>query len=220
MREGGELQIRADSQRPGGDDRDRVTEPPTPSVHRNDPGGSVARNRSPLREKAVLGAGIVAGVIGLGMLARDGTRPARLVSSEDGRGGGIIVREEVTMVWLPREWAALASTESTGDSLRSPEALRAHLASSGPRDRWYALVLKGHQRDGKSVTRTFIRVPRRDPEILKELHGVLIVAAGAPRPSGFMDYTTTRFMLIPPELECLDAEAVFAKHSLGDFAFH
>src|SRR5262249_14925207 len=127
--------------------------------------------------------------------------------------------EEATAIWLPEEWITLAASSSSRELVQSPQVLRTHLTNRGQEDYWYVLSLKGHQANGKTITRRFLCVPGRQPEHFEQFRDVLATAAGRPGSRGIIDYTNAQVMPIPDELKDLDPQQAYDKLSSTKMIF-
>ena len=68
---------------------------------------------------------------------------------EDPPSSGIVVRTEVTALWIPRALRDVAQGEAGAPVFRSPEALQIELKRRGLNDAWYALTYRSHQVNGE-----------------------------------------------------------------------
>ena len=78
------------------------------------------------------------------------------------------------------------------------KAWKATLERHGHENICYALLVRGHQINGRSSDITFVRYPHREPEHFQELLDLLVAAAGRP-PVGnpTVDYSRTTLQIAP-----------------------
>ena len=130
--------------------------------------------------------------------------PIEAPAPEGPPGSGIILRTEVTAIWMPRALRDLARHQAGSPVGRSPEELQTCLGRNGWRAAWYALTYRGHQVNGESGEITQIRRLSEAADHLGELQAVMATAAG--RPPGFegRDLSHAGVEVIPDALQALD----------------
>jgi hypothetical protein len=120
-------------------------------------------------------------------------------------GSGVVIRTEVTAIWLSQALRELALHQAGPPVDNSPEKVQSYLALNGWRDAWYALTYRGYQVNGQSGETTQIRWLSEAGDHLDELHAVIATATG--RPPRFEDrrYSHTRVEIIPDTLQAVDS---------------
>lgn len=114
-------------------------------------------------------------------------------------GAGIIVRSEVTHLWLPETLRALASLQSSSSPVRNHEDLRQFLEQRQRLTLQYAMTVRGHQVNGRHSDITFIRRPYEDPRCFQELLDILAIADGKPGRVTALDFTVASVHVIADE---------------------
>lgn len=109
-------------------------------------------------------------------------------------GEGIVVRTEVTAVWLPR---ALLLHQADLAAVRSREQLESYLTLHGLRATSYALTYRGHQVDGGSADLTQVRRADEWAAHFAEFQGVFSTAVGRPPNQVAMDFSGAEIRLLP-----------------------
>jgi hypothetical protein len=122
----------------------------------------------------------------------------------DQPGSGIVVRTEVTVLWIPRVLLDFAQGEAGRPTLRPPEVLRSELTRRGMNDAWYALTYRGYNASGKFGEVTQIRRLSDAAAHLNELQAVMATAAGNSTRSNALDFLHTRVEIIPDALQAVD----------------
>jgi hypothetical protein len=64
-------------------------------------------------------------------------------------GSGIVLRTEVTTIWLPRALRDLARLKAGKSGDRFPEDLKTYLGPNWWETAWYAFCYRGHQVNGR-----------------------------------------------------------------------
>jgi hypothetical protein len=122
----------------------------------------------------------------------------------DQPGSGIVVRTEVTVLWIPLSLLDLAQDEAGRPTLRPPEVLRSELTRRGMNDAWYALTYRGYNASGTFGEVTQIRCLSDAAAHLNELQAVMATAAGNSTRSNALDFLHTRVEIIPDALQAVD----------------
>jgi hypothetical protein len=89
----------------------------------------------------------ILGLIWVGMMRRDS--PAKAPGPEEPPGSGIVLRTEVTAVWIPRALLDVAQGEAGAPVFRSPDAPHTELKRRGLNDMWYSITYRHHQVNGE-----------------------------------------------------------------------
>jgi hypothetical protein len=97
---------------------------------------------------------------------------------QDPPGSGIIVRTEVTALWIPRALRDVAQGHRGASVCRSPEALQTELKRRGLNNAWYALTYRGYQVNGDSAEITQVRRISEAPAHIEEFQDMMAKAAG------------------------------------------
>lgn len=119
-------------------------------------------------------------------------------------GSGIVVRNEVTTLWIPRALHDVVQGEAGAPVLLSPEALPIELKRLGLNDAWYALTYRGHKVNGEFGEITQIRRLSAAADHLDELQDVMATAAGRPARYEAVDFSRARVEVIPDTLLAVD----------------
>jgi hypothetical protein len=130
--------------------------------------------------------------------------PAGAPVPEDPPGSGIIVRTEVTALWIPCALRDVAQGEADAPIFRSSEALQTELKRRGLNDAWYALTYRGHQVNGEFREITQIRRLSEAADHLHELQDVMAAAAGRPPRHAARDFSNARVEVIPDARQAID----------------
>ena len=128
--------------------------------------------------------------------------PSEAPASEGPPGSGIVLRTEVTAIWMPQALRELARHQAGSLVERSPEELRTYLERDGWRAAWYALTYRCHQVNGESTEITQIRRLSEVADHLDELRAVMAAAAG--RPPRYEGSSHARVEVIPEALQAVD----------------
>jgi hypothetical protein len=142
----------------------------------------------------------IAGIVGLVSVSFQAEAPGPDVSG----GSGIIVRTEVTALWIPRALHDVAQSEAGAPVFLSPEALLTELRRRGLNAAWYALTFRVHQVNGESGEITQIRRLIDAADYLDELQAVIATAAGRPPRSEDGGFSHARVEVIPDTLQTVD----------------
>jgi hypothetical protein len=103
----------------------------------------------------------------VGMMRRDS--PAEAPAAEEPPGSGIVLRTEITWIWVPQALCDLARQRADPLVALSPQELQTQLARKGWRDGWYAFSYRGHQINGRYGDITQIRLLIEAADHLEEL---------------------------------------------------
>jgi hypothetical protein len=148
-------------------------------------------------------------LICLGPMRRDS--PAGGPVIEGPPDSGVVVRTEVTAVWIPQALCELARGRAGPRVDCSPEEVQIYLARHGWRVAWYALTCRGYQVNGHSEEITHIRWLSEAAEHLDELQAVMATAAGrSPRFEG-SDSSCARVEIIPDTLQAVDSREAITR---------
>jgi hypothetical protein len=123
---------------------------------------------------------------------------------EEAPGSGVVIRAEVTAIWLPRALRDLTRHEAGSPAVRSVEELQASMGRDCWRAGWYALTCRLYQADGRSSEITQLRRLSEAAEHLEELRAMLATAAGRPPRYEGVDFSHARVVVIPDELQAVD----------------
>jgi hypothetical protein len=143
---------------------------------------------------------VIAGIVGLVCVGFRAGAPG----PEDPPGSGIVVRTEVTALWIPRALRDMADCEAGAPIFRSPEALQTELRHRGLKDAWYALTYRGHKVNGEFGELTQIRHLGDAADHLDEFQAVMATAAGSPPRYEGRDFSHARVEVIPDTLQGVD----------------
>jgi hypothetical protein len=119
-------------------------------------------------------------------------------------GSGIVLRTDVTAIWVPKALRDQAQSEAGRPIIRSPDELRNYLERHGLIDAWYALVSRGYQVNGDSAEITQVRRVSEAPAHIEELQDVMATAAGNPPRSEIRDFSRATVGIIPDALLTAD----------------
>jgi hypothetical protein len=146
--------------------------------------------------------------------------PTAATAPEERPGSGLVVRIEVTAIWMPEALRDLGWHEASLLVARSPQELEAYLAQHGWKTAWYALTGRGHQVNGGFADITRIRRLSEAADHLDELQAVMATAAGRPPRYEGRDFSHARVEIIPNTLRAVDPrEAItllMAEPGVGD----
>jgi hypothetical protein len=123
---------------------------------------------------------------------------------ENPTGSGIIVRTEVTALWIPRALHDVAQSEAGAPVLLSPAELHTEMKRRGLNDAWYALTYRGHQVNGEFEEITQIRRLSEAADHLDEFQDMMATVAGRPPRYEGGDYSHARVEFIPDTLQAVD----------------
>ena len=138
----------------------------------------------------------IAGVVGLVSVSFQAGAPG----PEDPPGSGIVVRTEVTALWIPRALRDVAQGEAGAPVFRSPEALQTELKRRGLNDAWYALTYRGYQVNGDSAEITQVRRISEAPAHIEEFQDMMAMAAGHPPRHEGREFSHVKVEIIPDTL--------------------
>jgi hypothetical protein len=122
------------------------------------------------------------------------------LSPEDPPGSGIVMRAEVTAIWIPQALLDLAQREAGPPVIRSPEELRVCLERHGLSGAWFALTYRGYQVHGESTEITQVRRMSEMPDHFAEFQHLLAEAGGNQARSEARDSSRTTIHIIPDSL--------------------
>jgi hypothetical protein len=134
------------------------------------------------------------GLIWVGMMRRD--PPAQALVPEDSPGSGIVVKTDVTAIWISQALRALARRQAGTPVDCSPEEVQRYLARNGWKSAWYALTYRGHQVNGGFGEITQIRSLSEAADHLDELQAVMARAAGRPPRLADPEFSRARVQII------------------------
>jgi hypothetical protein len=126
--------------------------------------------------------------------------PAAAPAVEGQPDSGIVLRTEVTAIWMPRALRDLARHQAGPPVGRSPAELQTDLGG----DAWYALTYRGHQVNGGFGEITQIRRLREAADYLHEFQAVMATAAGRPPRDEGPDCSHARVEVIPDTLQAVE----------------
>jgi hypothetical protein len=131
---------------------------------------------------------MIAPVLGLMWVRPSTEAPA----SEGPPGSGIVLRTEVTAIWMPRALRDRARHQAGPPVDRSLE------------EQWYALTYRLYQVNGELGEITQIRRLSEAADRLDELRAVMATAAGRPPRYEGQDFSHARVEVIPDMLQAVD----------------
>jgi hypothetical protein len=138
----------------------------------------------------------VAGCVGLTWVSFGAGSPG----PEDPPNSGIIVRTEVTALWIPQAIHDVAQSEAGATVFHCPEALQTELERRGLNDAWYALTYRGYQVNGDSAEITQVRRISEAPDHLEEFQDMMATAAGHPPRHEGREFSQVKVGIIPDTL--------------------
>ena len=158
--------------------------------------------------KALSASAVIAPVLGLmwvNMTWRGSS--AEAPAPEGPPGSGIVVKIEVTAIWIPQALRDLARRQGGTPGDCSIEDVQLYLARNGWGDAWYALTCWECDPTGGSAEITQIKWLSESAAHLEELQAVMATAAG--KPPWFEDgrFSHTRVELIPDSFQAVDAHS-------------
>jgi hypothetical protein len=130
--------------------------------------------------------------------------PPEATAMEGTPGSGIVLRTEITAVWIPRDLCDQTRRKVGVLANRSPKALQTCVGRNEWGDAWYALTYRGHQVDGRFAEITQIRPLREAVDHLEELQAVTATASGKSLPFRGADFSNARVEVIPETLQAAD----------------
>ena len=138
----------------------------------------------------------IAGGFGLTWLSFRAGSP----SPEGPPNSGIVVRTEVTALWIPDALRNVAQGEAGATIFHSPEALQTELERRGLNDAWYALTYRGYQVNGDSAESTQVRRISEAPAHIEEFQYMMATAAGNPPRHEGREFSQVKVGIIPDTL--------------------
>jgi hypothetical protein len=150
---------------------------------------------------AAVVAAALAGLIWVGPHA--GAPPA-----EEPPGSGIVVRTEVTALWVPLALYDLAQQRADSLCDSSEQDL---LKICGPRAAWYALTRRGHQVNGRWTEITQIRRASETAGHRDEFRDVIATVAGKPPRYETLDFSHAAIFVIPESLLAVEPLQAIAR---------
>jgi hypothetical protein len=158
--------------------------------------------------KALSASAVIAPVLGL-MWVNMTWRGFPAEAPAPGRppGSGIVVKSEVTAIWIPQALRDLALRLAGTPADCSLERMQTYLARNGWKDPWYALTLWECDPTGRCAEITHTRWVSELADRRDELQAVMATAAG--RPPRFEDgrFSHTRVEVIPDTFKAVDAHS-------------
>ena len=139
---------------------------------------------------------VISGIVGLVYVSFQ----ARSRGPADRPGSGIVVRTEVTALWIPRALCDVAQGEAGTAVFRSPEALQTELKRRGLNDAWYALTYRGYQVNGDSAEITQVRRITEAYAHVEEFRDMMAMAAGHPPRHEGREFSQVKVEIIPDTL--------------------
>jgi hypothetical protein len=140
---------------------------------------------------------LVTAAIGLAHFDAVVPRRGAVPELSDAPGSGVIVRSEVSDLWLPETLVDLARSESPALVARTHQELKKALERRGQGNLWYAITVRCHQVNIRTLDISFIRYPYRQPEHLHEFMNVLATAVGSPPRHPSADYSAAIVHILP-----------------------
>jgi hypothetical protein len=140
---------------------------------------------------------LVATAIGLTQFDAVAPRPSAEREFSDPPCSGVIVRSEVTNLWLPEILVEPAGDDFPALIARTHQELKKVLERRGQENLWYAITVRGHQANHGAADISFIRYPYREPENLQELMDVQATVAGSPPRHQSADYSAAKVHIMP-----------------------
>jgi hypothetical protein len=137
--------------------------------------------------------------------------PSKAPAPEGPPGSGIVLRTEVTAIWMPQALRELARHRAGPPVDRSPEELQTDLGRDGWRAAWYALTYRGHQVNGELGEITQIRRLSEAADHRDELQAVMATAAGRPPRDEGGDVSHARVEVIPDTLQAVEPRAAITR---------
>jgi hypothetical protein len=157
---------------------------------------------------------IIGSVVGLMWASPHAEAPA----PEEPRGLGIVLKTEVTAIWIPQALRDLAQHQDGPPVDRSPEELQTYLKRNGWSPAWYALTYRGHQVNGGFGDITQIRLLSDAANHLDEFQAVMATAAGRPPHLEDKDFSHFRVEVIPETLRTVNPREAIARLMAGPVA--
>jgi hypothetical protein len=129
---------------------------------------------------------------------------AEAPAPEGAPGSGVILRTQVTAIWVPRTLRDLALQKADPTIDHSPEEVQACLERSGSESAWYALTYRGHQVNHDFADITQVRPLSEAANHTEELQAVMATAARRPPRCGARDFSHARVKVIPDTMQAMD----------------
>jgi hypothetical protein len=155
----------------------------------------------------VFGAAVVSVV--LLVLSRADSHPAG-PEPDAAPGSGIVMRTEVTTVWVPPALVDLAHRATDSSVARSRDELKTYIDINDQSRAWYALVCRGHQVNGGVADLAQIRRSDEWSGRFEEFQDMLSAVAGRPPREGGLDFSSATVGVIPDELLAADPREAVA----------
>jgi hypothetical protein len=133
------------------------------------------------------------------------------LDAEEPPGSGIVLRTEITTIWIPRALRDMALRDARSPVERSPLELQACLKQNTWKPDWCALTYRGHQVKHGFAELTQIRPLSEAANHIDELQAVMATAAGRPPPFGARDFSHARVKVIPDTMQAMDPSAAIAR---------
>jgi hypothetical protein len=126
-------------------------------------------------------------------------------------GSGIVVRTDVTAIWVPHAFLDVAQGKAGSPVIRSPEGLRTELERHGVNAAWYAVAYRSYQVNGDSVETAQVRRMTEASAHIEEFQDVMACAAGNPPRDAGSDFSHVMVGIIPDTRQSADPIKAVAK---------
>jgi hypothetical protein len=126
-------------------------------------------------------------------------------------GSGIVLRTEITTIWIPRALRDLALCDARPPLDRSPVELLTCLKQNVWIPDWYALTYRGHQVNHGFADITLIRRLSEAANHVEELQAVMATAAGRPPRREARDFSRARVKVVPDTMQAMDPREAIAR---------
>jgi hypothetical protein len=133
-------------------------------------------------------------------------------------GSGIVIRTELTSIWLPRRLYDLVRSRADRTGFRSAEELRSLLDRFELDGAWYALNYRGYQVDGRVGEITQIRRVSEAAVHLDELEAVMDAALGRGSCGECVGRSHARVEVIPDSMQDVDPREAITRLNSGPAA--
>jgi hypothetical protein len=143
---------------------------------------------------------VIVGVICLNWTAPPAKEPARA----EPPGSGIILRTEVTTIWVPGALRDRARHPSGLATDHVAVELETYLVENGWGSAWYALTYRGHRADGGFAEITLVRRLSGAADHRDEFQAVMATVAGRPSLCELGDFSHAAVEVIPDALKGVD----------------
>jgi hypothetical protein len=147
--------------------------------------------------RRVVGAAVFI-VVGLVMSRVD--FQATVLDRDDPPGSGIVLRTEVSTIWVSQAFLDLAQHEPAPLVFRSHEELETYMQRQELGDEWYALTYRGHQVNGETAKFTQVRRACEWSGHFEEFRDVASSIAGKPPRDKGLDFSHAAVGVIPERL--------------------